>query len=208
MPNPNIIRLYAVNCAQLDPADALPLLTEDRVAHIARLRDVADKRRSAAAGLLLRFSANQLLGTPAFTVARGHTGKPYLPDYPEFHFSLSHSGSWAICAAGFCPVGADIQYIRSVSAAFKSRFFCPEEQVLCTDDTAAIRLFCAREAYGKLTETGISREPVSLIDDQLQICGLHIAEPQIAEGYRVCICTEYNAKIDIVLPIYEQLLCK
>ena len=202
------IWLYAANCASLDLAQALPLLTKDRVAHITRLRDDDSKRRSAAAGLLLRYAAKQLLGCFPRTIGRGQANKPYLPEHPEFCFSLSHSGDWAICAAGFTPVGADIQHIQPISDALKARFFSAEEQALCSDDKAAIRLFCAREAHGKLTGIGISKEPPHLVGSQLQISGLPIFEPAIAEGYLVCICTDANAAPIVFLPTYEQLLCK
>lgn len=202
------VRLYAINCASLDLASAFPLLTEDRILHIKTLRDDAGKRRSAAAGLLLRYAARQLLGYVPEPVARTKTGKPYLPDHPEFQFSLSHSGDWAICAVGISPVGADIQRIQPVSDTLKARFFSPEEQALCTGDAASIRLFCAREAHGKLTGAGISREPIHVASGRLQIGGLPISEPFIAEGYCACICAHTDDAPIVSLPTYEQLLCK
>ena len=208
MLNTPAIYLYAANCTQLDFAQALPLLTEDRIARIRKLRDDAGKQRSAAAGLLLRYAAKQLLDRFPGTVARGQTGKPYLPDHPEFHFSLSHSGDWAVCAAGFTPVGVDIQRIRPVSDTLKARFFSPEEQALCTDDETAIRLFCAHEAHGKMTGIGVSREPVHLVNGHLQIGALPVTEPFITKGSRVCLCAAGDFCLDASILTYEELLYK
>lgn len=199
--------LYAVNCSHIDPAAALPLLTQDRVAHIGALRSEQSKRRSAAAGLLLRYAAVALLGCAPETVARSPGGKPYLPAHPDFHFSLSHSGDWAICAAGFTPVGVDIQHIRPVSDTLKTRFFTPAEQELCTDDAAAIRLFCAREAYGKYTGEGIGREEVHCEADALWVGGIRLREIPLTDGCCVCLCSTLEDAAVCLLSTEELLDC-
>lgn len=45
-------------------------------------------------------------------IARRPNGKPYFPSRPELHFSVSHSGSLALCALGEVPVGADVELVR------------------------------------------------------------------------------------------------
>lgn len=37
----------------------------------------------------------------------GH-GKPYLLNYPDVHFNISHSGEYVACAVADSPVGVDI----------------------------------------------------------------------------------------------------
>ena len=46
-------------------------------------------------GIRLHWGVEQL---PA--LARGKRGKPYFPDFPDYHFNLSHSGSLALDPAG------------------------------------------------------------------------------------------------------------
>lgn len=36
-------------------------------------------------------------------------GKPYLPDYSDVHFNISHSEKYVVCAVSDKPVGVDIQ---------------------------------------------------------------------------------------------------
>lgn len=49
-------------------------------------------------------------------VARTERGKPYFPDRPHLHFSVSRSGGLSLCALGEKPVGADIERVRPRSA--------------------------------------------------------------------------------------------
>ena len=38
-------------------------------------------------------------------------GKPYLSDYSDVHFNISHSGEYVVCSVSDKPVGVDIQKI-------------------------------------------------------------------------------------------------
>ncbi|MEI3542070.1 MAG: hypothetical protein V8P98_04620 [Acutalibacteraceae bacterium] len=49
-------------------------------------------------------------------------GKPYLTDYENFYFNISHSGDFVICAISDHEVGVDIQKIKPISTAFKEKF--------------------------------------------------------------------------------------
>ena len=50
--------------------------------------------------------------SPLPSVARTEKGKPYFPDRPGLHFSLSHTKGAALCALSDAPVGADMEPIR------------------------------------------------------------------------------------------------
>ncbi len=179
------IHLYLCPCAGLDPARAAPRLTPERRARLTGPH--AEER--AAAGLLLRFAALELLGQSPEHEARAPGGRPFLPEHPEFFFSLSHSGGWALCAAGFSPVGADIQAVRPVSDALLARFFSEEERALICDDRGAIRLFSARESCGKLTGRGLSRSGrISARGGQLFAADCPVFEPDAPDGFVLTVC--------------------
>lgn len=93
----------------------------------------------------------------------------FSPAFPGFHYNISHSGSYVVCAVCDQPVGIDLQQIpdqaeRAVKIA--KRFFSPQEQEALQElrgrnETGALcRLFCrywtARESYIKLTGRGLS----------------------------------------------------
>ncbi len=91
-------------------ADAYARVSAPRRAKIDRLRPGASRRLSLAAGLLLAdtLAENGVSGLSA-EEAEDENGKPCLPRCPELYFSLSHSGTWAMCAAADKPVGCDLQ---------------------------------------------------------------------------------------------------
>lgn len=92
----------------------------------------------------------------------GSNGKPYFPDYPQFHFSISHSGNYAVCAASDCEVGVDIQEIRPVKASIAERFFTETERMQMERVTGdeeirmLFRIWSAKESYVKLTGRGMA----------------------------------------------------
>lgn len=45
-------------------------------------------------------------------IVRTEGGKPCFKDCPEWHFNLSHSGGFALCALSDAAVGADIEVVR------------------------------------------------------------------------------------------------
>ena len=62
-------------------------------------------------------------------MAREERGKPYFPGAPQYHFNLSHSGPFALCALSDRPVGVDIQVVRPVwPPKLVDRSCTPEER--------------------------------------------------------------------------------
>ncbi len=48
-------------------------------------------------------------------IARTDLGKPYFPEWPGVHFSISHTAAAAMVGLSDRPVGVDIERIRPVS---------------------------------------------------------------------------------------------
>ncbi len=84
----------------------------------ARFHHASVREDFTAAHILVRLCAARLLGVPAGTLTlaqrcpdcgdTGH-GKPYLPDHPHVHVSLSHTQGVVAAAAGLHPVGVDVE---------------------------------------------------------------------------------------------------
>lgn len=51
-------------------------------------------------------------------MSRTAKGKPYFPQYPDLHFSLSHSGEHSLCALSEKEVGCDIELVRARKEGF------------------------------------------------------------------------------------------
>lgn len=93
---------------------------------------------------------------------KGEGGKPYLPDYPQIHFNISHSGSMAVCALGNHPLGVDIEQIRPARLRATRRILterereflagCPKER----KDLEFFKLWTLKESYGKALGIGLA----------------------------------------------------
>lgn len=79
-------------------------------------------------------------------------GKPYCPDSPGFHFNLSHTEGWAVCAVAACPVGVDLQRRRPLRACVVRRFSPWEQEQLAQLPSERFFDFWAlKEAAAKCT---------------------------------------------------------
>ena len=103
-------------------------------------------------------------------IQRTEKGKPSLPDFPEIHFSVSHSGSLWGCAFHTLPVGFDLEVSadrmlkkrpdrneeRWMSIA--RRFFHPEEcaYIRTHGREAFFRIWVRKEAFVKHSGGGIA----------------------------------------------------
>lgn len=137
--------------------------TAQRRSRADRYRRREDGLRCLAAGALLRYA----LGTGGYTEERTEGGKPRIPDFPEFHYNLSHSGRWVVLAFGSSPVGVDVEQLRPDTDvdAMASRFFCREEQEFIRQGPDARRRFfevwTRKESYLKYLGTGLKKSLTS-----------------------------------------------
>lgn len=231
-----MITIYTMDVRILEePAKfevAMGKIDQVRYQKIGRLSNHADKARSLGAGMLLQYCIQEIgkrdpaAQTSPVTLTEiglreilaggwsprqlsyvyGENGKPYLPEYPDFFFSLSHSGNYVICAVSDREIGADIQIKKAQSGLrLAKRFFHEKEQKLlshCSTDgekrETFYRLWVAKEAYIKLTGQGIKQgfknfyasfERNRIIDEkraaQEQI---FLWEQEWQEQYRIAVC--------------------
>lgn len=163
-----MIRTYVMNIRQLeketDFQTALLTVSSYRKQKIAVLKNKKDKCRSLGAALALN-AALQFCGLceKNMEYVLGNQGKPMFRDYPALHFSLSHSGDYAICSMGEQEVGNDIERVRSGKLRVAERFFAeaekawlyqaklPEEQ-----ESRMFRIWTMKESFLKVTGLGMS----------------------------------------------------
>ena len=147
-------------------AAGMERVPESRREKVRTLRHEDIRRQSLGAGLLLTLALKErgVEGRDA-RILESSLGKPYLPDAPEIHFSLSHAGIWAMCAVGNAPLGCDVERLGRGSERLAARFFHPEEQAYLTSfgkDTesawqrAFTRIWTRKESLLKAAGTGLS----------------------------------------------------
>lgn len=162
-------RLYHADVTPLGDAGVFRalygLVPGERQIRTDRYRFDADKRLSLGAGALLVFALDDAGIPPADRrIARTPQGKPYLPDRPDVHISLSHSGTKVLCAVADRPVGCDAERVDGRHLRVAKRFFTPEEnELLAAADTPEARyvlftrLWVLKESFLKVTGDGLSR---------------------------------------------------
>lgn len=199
-----LMKVYIADTESLmDPlrfANAYEAVGEERQRKVDRFRFPRDKRLSLGAGLLLK---EALLNENAadMELAVSDRGKPYLKNCPELYFSLSHSGTKAMCAIDRRPVGCDIEIIDTPPLKIAGRFFSAEEQSLLNsiaDKEQLSRYFymlwTGKESYLKLTGEGLSGGPegftVRLPFGAQEISGNAVTfyELPCGSGYQAALC--------------------
>lgn len=127
-------------------------------------------------------------------IARGKQGKPYFPQFPQYHFNLSHSGQFALCALDERPVGVDIECIRPHHFRLADRICSPEELDWLArqpDKTVALcQLWTCKEALVKYHGTGLTvplrtiRIPLSPASEQDDL----LFHSMVTTEFCLCVC--------------------
>ena len=181
-----MLKLYISDVSGLDIESASALLPPDRYEKMKKLRRSEDKKLSAGAYLLFR-RASELNGlSPDYTV--GLNGKP---DYSAsgMHFSISHSGCYAVCAVSDKTVGVDIERPRHGSLKLAERFFAADEldhlKSCGSPDDEFCRIWTMKESFIKAYGLNLSElGGFSVLDSRCcSYCGFTF------NGYHISVCT-------------------
>lgn len=138
---------------------------ENRKAKADRLKKDTAKKLSVAAGELARSVIAKKFNIDKkdvrFRVDKG--GKPYAEGL-DVNFSISHSGTIALCAVADGPVGIDIEKIRDADLSVAKKHFAMDEQDYVLEKLSLSRqrffeIWTRKEAYVKMLGKGISYFP-------------------------------------------------
>lgn len=139
----------------------MPLAPPEKQAriHRQRIRQNADNMLVGAA--LARHLLWREFRIPhTAEISCGPYGKPCLPDYPEAHFNISHSGQYVACAVYDRPIGVDVQTITPYCPDVARRVCTKAElmQIENSMDQAEkfTELWTRKEAYLKMLGCGLS----------------------------------------------------
>ena len=186
--------------------DAYAAVPASRREKVDRLRSGAAKRLSLCAGALLA-DALRDRGVDAsdMLLAEGPYGKPCLPRRPDVQFSLSHSGTRAMCVTADAPVGCDIQRITPRPLRLAERFFTQDERrcifALSSEEAQRamfFRIWTLKESFIKCVGLGLSLplESFSVFPEGDRIVlrqtyddGLYsFTQPDAGAGYCSAVC--------------------
>lgn len=144
---------------------------------------------------------------PGLSVKKEPSGKPFFPDMPGLHLSITHAGDYWACAVAQMPVGVDLERPRRCSrASIERRFFHPDERVWLEgkSDADFFSVWTAKESFVKLSGVGITNgfSDFSVVDDgglASSAYGVFFYHLSDVPGYKLCVCTKHAAHIEVAL---------
>ncbi len=180
-------------------------ISEERRSRAEAFVKADDAYRCLLAELLLKKSLRQEAGDVAteLQIEQGEYGKPCIPERPNVHFNLSHSGNMVVCVVDQYPVGVDVEKIRAIDMDVAESCFTRKERMLLQGDNQEVltrfyQLWTLKESYLKALGTGLSRSPLSvelspLTTDKQQWCtndgdNYTVQSIPLVEGYATALC--------------------
>jgi 4'-phosphopantetheinyl transferase len=172
----------------------------------------AETKASLLAGeLLIRAALKASHGLENVEIAVDEHGKPYLPQHPDVHFNLSHSGNIAVCTVSDVPCGVDIEQISKPHEvmAMANRFLSMKEHAAVlmspNPNEAFCRLWTLRESYVKMRGLGFEIGLSTLkCDFHRGICSIYeknalqedakFHEWKTVPDFRISVCTKGDAE--------------
>jgi 4'-phosphopantetheinyl transferase len=173
-----------------------------------------DALRTLAGDWLARYSASLKFGSDFFAadMTCDENNKPGFSLLPDFHFNISHSGAWAVCAVSRNPVGADIEVVLPIDTSIAEDFFTDNELKTLTRLTKKsdkldyfYEIWTIKESYLKATGSGLFKPPASF--GIILNNGVVTAEGDIEEGYNFKRYS-FNSEYKLSVCGYEGIFCK
>lgn len=139
----------------------MKVLPPERKSRVHRYKFLIDRKMCIISYLLLLYALrkNYHIKDPRFGYSKN--GKPYLMEYPDIHFNLSHCSKGCICAVSNRSIGVDIQDIRPFSWEIAKIVCCDNELKLLeiSDDKNKMftQMWAMKESNVKMIGHGIDK---------------------------------------------------
>lgn len=168
-------------------ADALAKLPPWRLEKALSYKRSIDRFLCAEAYLLLKDALSECFGIDGeFSFGYAPSGKPFLNEYPEIHFNLSHCSSCVCCAVSSSPVGVDVENIQYDPDLAGTVFNTSEQEAIESADNREIeftKLWTMKESFLKLTGEGIVDNIKEVLTKEDPVFELEI---NVGRGYVLC----------------------
>ncbi|WP_144558043.1 4'-phosphopantetheinyl transferase family protein [Shouchella miscanthi] len=181
----------------------IPLDRQERVRSYVREEDAI---RSLCGSLLIKYILWKELQITKFNLNYNKYGKPSIAEFPNFHYNLSHSHNWIVCATNNKEVGIDIEKIKEIDLGIAERFFTSAEfddikkmPTLNDKLTRFYEFWTMKEAFIKNLGKGLSVPLNSFCirqENNLYVTNdkssklYYFKQPLIDTGYKLAVCTQ------------------
>ncbi len=196
----------------------LPYVAEEKRTRINRFGHREDAERTLMGDILVRATicSNLKMRNDDISFAISEYGKPTLEGDENFHFNISHSGEWVVCAFDQVQIGIDVECVRPIEFSIADRFFSKREcKDLMSKPNEAERLryfydlWTLKESYIKADGRGLSIPLDSFtirsargtitIETENEFRDCHFRQYQIDERYRLSVCATDDAFPDTLI---------
>jgi len=138
---------------------------------------------------------NLSVDSDSLVICKSEFGKPYLRDYPNVYYNISHTKGVIVCAVSNKPVGVDIERIKKFNHRIVERFFTQNEQnyILSMKENQNERfteIWTMKEAYVKWLGTGM-KKPFNTFD-VIKLNNDVFIYTKYINRYIVSICNSLN----------------
>jgi len=194
-------------------------VSNEKRERIRRFRKYDDALRSLIGDVLARYLICRRLKVKNKDIVfdANEYGKPFLKNFSDIEFNISHSGKWVTCCLDTHPTGIDIEQIRHIDMSIAQRFFSEEEYKYLMSKSIVEReaffydLWTLKESYIKAVGRGLSIPlnsfTINIKDDYITICTVHGTDKYFAKqycidkGYKMAVCSgknEFPPGVDII----------
>ncbi|WP_033716522.1 4'-phosphopantetheinyl transferase family protein [Bacillus mycoides] len=106
------------------------LISNEKRERMKRLLNLCDINRTLIGDLLIRSLVCQKykMNNEEIKFIYNEYGKPFVQKFSDFHFNISHSGEWVVCATANSNVGIDIERVSDIEALKLANEFFSEEE--------------------------------------------------------------------------------
>lgn len=123
-------------------------------------------------------------------------GKPYFPDIPSLHFSISHAKNMAITVFSDKNVGIDCEHSKRILPdKILSRFFSRDEAEAYRK--SPLKLWVIKESLSKLSGNGIlgeiKKNAIPFFDETMFIGGIQL-KIYTLKDYLICVSSEEHGE--------------
>lgn len=155
------------NFSETDYNRFFSLMADSKKEKTEKYRFSADKKLSVAGDMLARkmISEKCRISQEEILFSVHNNGKPYVLNC-DIHFSISHSGSLAVCAISDKPIGADIEFMAENDFSAAEIFATDKEKAYIFDESISdterkerfYSVWTYKESYSKMLGAGLKMD--------------------------------------------------
>ena len=212
------MKIYIVNCNSIVSEEQInsmySLVSEEKKNQANKYHFKKDAIRCLMGELLTRYciAINFNINPYSFFINKTVSGKPFIVNYPNINFNISHSGEWVACAVSPNPIGIDIEKTHNVDyLTLSRRYFSNDEHnyIIKIEESQRpdifFTLWTIKESFLKLTGEGLSRSLNSFIFDfNSHPSSILSVDKNNILAYVHCYTIEHDYKLSVCCYEYVQ----